>query len=136
MHHSAGDLLDRWSILKLKVELIGNEESIKELAFFDVEVKNLVDKYSQYDIMSFAQLLYIINKNIWQWEAGLKSGKEELVDKNYILNTKNNEVLIKVGMLSILIRNHNAERVQVKNIVNKLLNDGFADTKLNHISEG
>lgn len=133
MERDSGDLVDRWSIAKLKAERIGSDESKDEAQSFGIEVTSLVTATPELE--AFCELLYSINDYIWQLEAGLKGGKEELVDKNYILSKKNDEANAKIGATTILIRNFNDLRVQVKNIINKKMGEGFQDKKSNHLSE-
>ena len=134
MKRDLGDLLDRWSIAKLKSERIGTEENKREYDAFNKELDLAKKDYPQYDIMQWAKLLLAINDNIWQLEAGLKSGKEELVNPHYVLDHRNTYALTNIGVTTLLIRNHNSERVQFKNIVNKIVGEGFQDTKSNHLS--
>jgi hypothetical protein len=134
MERDVGDILDRWSIAKLKKNRIGNEENIKEFAAFSSALEELRTKYQQYDWEQFCDIIWTINNYIWQLEAGLKGGKDDLPDPHYILDPKNEKVLTKIGLLSICIRNFNSLRVKFKNIVNKLTNTGFQDEKRYHLS--
>ncbi len=59
---------------------------------------------------------------IWDLEADLRQGKLD-------------GALSEVGRRAIKIREHNKLRVEVKNIINLLANEGYQDVKQNHISE-
>ena len=69
--------------------------------------------------------MYSINDFIWQLEAGLKGGKEELKNPHYILSSQNKDTLARIGTSTILIRNFNHLRVGFKNIINILTKSGF-----------
>ena len=135
MERDIGDILDRWSIAKLKTERIGNDENIKESKAFDEEMKHVGDRFEEYDWQQISKLMYDINDFIWQLEAGLKSGKESLQNPYYILDKSNKDALANIGATTILIRNFNHLRVGFKNIINKLVGTGFQDVKSNHLSE-
>lgn len=134
MELSLGDFLDRWSISKLKAERVKTQDSIGEFSLFQEEFKKVQRKYGEKGVIQWAEMFLVINNNIWQLEAGLKSGKEELPNKNYLYAPENREILINLGILSILIRNFNIERTEFKNIVNNFVNEGFQDIKLDHLS--
>ena len=135
MDRDIGDILDRWSIAKLKKERIGSSENEKELAAFNQALDEVRIKYPDHDWGQLSDMIYSINDFIWQLEAGLKSGKEALVNPYYILDKDNNEPLAKIGATTIIIRNFNHLRVNFKNIVNTLTSTGFQDKKDHHLSE-
>ncbi len=135
MERDIGDILDRWSIARLKSERIGNEENMKEYDAFCEEMKHVHNRYEDYDWQQISKLMYDINDFIWQLEAGLKSGKESLANPHYILDKSNKEALANIGATTILIRNFNHLRVGFKNIVNRLVGTGFQDIKMDHLSE-
>lgn len=130
-----GDVLDRWSIAKLKSERIGTEDNKKEFESFILALNDIRKKYPYFDWPQICDLMLFINDSIWQLESGLKSGKEELKEPYYILSDKNEKPLSKIGATTILIRNFNHIRVQFKNLINKLTNEGFQDIKKSHLSE-
>jgi hypothetical protein len=116
-----GDIIDRASIAFLKNKRIGMDESKREWEAFSIEIETLKDKYQMLPIEMFFNLLLNINQMIWDLEADLRQGKLD-------------GALSEVGRRAIEIREHNALRVQVKNIINKITNSGFQDIKLDHIS--
>ena len=134
MKRDAGDILDRWSIAKLKADRIGTEDNKKEFEAFEVAVKDLQDGYNWIQWEQLSKMMYDINDFIWQLESGLKSGKETLKNSVYLLDEVNNPVLAKIGLTTILIRNFNHLRVSLKNIINKMMGEGFQDTKKEHLS--
>ena len=135
MKRDIGDIVDRWSIAKLKSERIKSEESKKEFAAFDIELKECFDRLSNINIKQFSEMMLKINDFIWQLEAGLKSGKEKLVNPCYIFDPENDATLAKIGTATILIRNFNSLRVDLKNMINSLAGEGFQDKKQNHLSQ-
>ncbi len=135
MQRDAGDILDRWSIAKLKSERIGTPENKREYEEFNKAIKELKEKHSNIPIDLFAKELININSTIWFLESAMKSGKEILSNPNNLDDTKNTDVLANIGKNAILIRNINNFRVGIKNILNTLLREGFIDVKKNHMSE-
>jgi len=131
MERDLGDILDRQSIAKLKAARIGLDENIREYEAFS----NRISKQYDFDIEMFFKLILKLNGFIWDLESALKSGKDNLKEPHYLFSNNNNPQLIQIGIISILIRNINSVRVDVKNIVNNLAKEGFTDVKKNHISE-
>ena len=129
------DIIDRWAIAYLKKERIAREEDIKEFEMFDEEVKNIKKKFPNIPWDLICKMMLHIHDFIWQFEAGTKSAKEELVDKSYILSEKNKEVLWKAGLINFEIKNYNSLRYDLKNIIAKLTNSGFIEIKKDHCSE-
>jgi len=122
MERDPADILDRYSIARLKFERIGVAENKIEYDAFFPELHKLEEKYPFLPINQFAELLYKINAMIWDLEADLRQGKLD-------------GALSEVGRRAISIREHNALRVQVKNILNTCVHEGFLDVKKYHISE-
>lgn len=135
MLRDVADIIDRYTIAKLKNERIGTEENKKEFGAFKHQIFLLVTKHPEYDWDQIVKFLYDVNDFIWVLESGLKSGKEQLPVSDYLLDEKNNEGLAKVGLTSMLIRNFNHLRVGFKNLINTMLKEGFIDIKSNHLSE-
>lgn len=111
-----GEIADRYSICKLKskrTNLDCNEE-------LDLLRKELC-LYKDIDI--YIDQLYEINGSIWSLESDIRLGKEGQLG------------LKEVGRRAIKIRNYNGMRVQVKNSINSLFQEGFLETKSNHASQ-
>lgn len=132
----SGDILDRLSIADLKNERIGTEDNKKEYHAFLEEFNNIKKIYPEYNWDQFYRMLKKINSYIWSLEADLKGDKEHLKNPLYLDDEINKEVMVKMGKNSILIRNFNSLRVEFKNIINKLVGEGFQDIKSHHLSEG
>ena len=121
MQRDCGDIIDRSTIAKLKAERIKEDESIKEWECFSGEISILQKKYPHIPMQMFFDLLLKVNSMIWDLESDLRLGKLD-------------GALSEVGRRAIEIREHNSLRVQVKNILNKLVGEGFQDIKKDHVS--
>ncbi len=122
MERDAGDILDKYSIARLKVERIGSDENKGELAIFEQGFLEVKQKYPQYDWEQIGGLLYKINGLMWETEATLRKGQ---IDND----------ITKVAEVSIRTRRLNNIRIALKNFVNKLTGIGFQDAKKDHVSE-
>ena len=122
MEISLSDLLDRISILQLKIERIG-EPHLKEefLSCLDA-VEKYEDKGVKIKIAWFLEL-YNINREIWDLESDIRKGKEKELG------------LEEVGRRALLIRGINKKRISVKNKIIEETGLGFKDVKMNHASE-
>lgn len=122
MEMPLAEVLDRLSILKLKVERINEPHLKKELESFNYAIEEFKNRGT---IIKDEWLneLYKINSKIWSLEADIRKGKE-------------NEIgLEEVGRRAILIRNLNRERVALKNKIIEETGIEFKDVKVNHASE-
>jgi len=135
MVRDPGDIIDRWSISKLKAERIGSAENKREHEAFSNALGELISKNKNIEWDKITKLMYSINDFIWQFESGLKSGKEKLENPHYILDELNERALANIGAATIIIRNFNHLRVEFKNLINGMLKTGFQDKKENHLSE-
>ena len=135
MQRDSADILDRWSIAKLKAERIGTEENKREYLAFEEERQKLIKQHPDILIEDFSRLLLDINKFIWSFEAGLKSEKETLPNSTYIYDKDNEPILAKIGIIAIEIKYYNCIRIAIKNLLNKMVGEGFQDIKKHHLSE-
>jgi len=135
MQRDIGDLIDRWSISKLKAERIGAKESIEEHSAFAKELEMAKIEYSKksLDLQPFCDIMLDVNSFIWQLEAGLKGGRDGLQNPTYLWDDENNEPLKQIGIMTILIRNFNHIRVKTKNAVNAVTGTGYKDIKKDHL---
>jgi hypothetical protein len=111
-----GDIIDRYSICKLKSERLELDNS-KELS----ELKYEMEKYE--GIEFFADKLYEINGNIWDLESDIRKGNEDILG------------LEEVGRRAIKIRGFNNIRVNWKNEINSKYGEGYIEVKMNHGSQ-
>ncbi len=116
------EILDRLSILKLKIERIGEPHLQKELE----EYERALDDFKAREIFineNWLVDLYNLNSQIWDLESDIRKGKEGELG------------LEEVGRRAIEIRNINNKRVAVKNKIVEKTGLGFKDVKMNHASE-
>lgn len=116
------ELLDRLSILTLKIQRIGEPHLQLEYdevvtAIEEFELENILVKEEW-----FVSLLHI-NQTIWDLEAAIRQGKEDDLG------------LEEVGRRALLIRDTNKCRVSIKNTITQETGSGFIDVKQNHISQ-
>ena len=135
MDRDIADIIDRYTISKLKAERIGTEENKKEYQSFLKGIINIKETHSTLPMDLFIEEMFRINSTIWSLEAGLKSSKEHIPNPTYLDDEANLNTLASIGKNSILIRDINSLRVGLKNIINKLTQTGFIDTKKGHLSE-
>ena len=116
------EILDRMSIVKLKIERIGEPQLKDEYAQYE----KALEDYAKVGIKmkkEWLDNLYKINAQIWDLESDIRKGKE-------------NELGLKeVGRRAILIRELNKKRIAVKNEIVEKTGIGFKDIKMNHASE-
>ncbi len=122
MEMPLAEVLDRLSILKLKIERINEEHLKKELDAFSIAINEFKNKGIKIND-SWLNDLYNINAKIWTLEADIRKGKEGELG------------LEEVGRRAILIRNLNRERVAIKNRIIEETGIGFKDVKINHASQ-
>jgi hypothetical protein len=135
MQRDVADIIDRWSIAKLKNERIGTEENKREFEAFILALKEVRGKHPDLEWKNICNLMVSINSTIWFLEASLKGNKDILPNSHNLDDEMNDKILTIIGKNTILIRNVNNLRVQFKNLINKMTNDGFQDVKREHLSE-
>jgi len=116
------EVLDRMSILKLKIERIGEPHLLKEKE----EYEKAIAEFKEKGILikeEWIDELYNFNGQIWDLESDIRKGKEGELG------------LEEVGRRAILIRGINNKRVAVKNKIVEESGHGFKDVKMNHASE-
>lgn len=110
---SIGDIVDRYSICKLKSERLQLDNS-KELQELEKEI------HIYESIPDFVDRMYEINGKIWDLEADIRKKNEEILG------------LEEVGRRAIKIRELNTIRVSCKNEINSKYNEGYIEYKMNH----
>ena len=116
------EVLDRLSILKLKIERINEWHLKKEQDAFNLAIQEFKNKGIKIK-EEWLEELYKVNSKIWDLEADIRKGRENLLG------------LEEVGRRAIEIRNLNRERVAMKNKIIEETGIGFKDVKVNHASE-
>ena len=125
MEMSICEVIDRWSICKLKFERIGGEAE-PQLKLEIEELEKAIQEYKDKGIKVKEEWfveLYKINGIIWDLESDIRKGKEGLLG------------LEEVGRRAILIRDNNKKRISFKNKIIEETKIGFKDIKMNHGSE-
>jgi len=118
MEYPIAELVDRLTILRLKIERIG-EEFRNEYRLFSKEYRQIKTP----ELHRYYNELYLANGNIWDLEKELKSGKDvSLPDAE-------------IGARALLIRDWNFLRIGIKNKINELTKTGFKEIKKEHCSE-
>lgn len=108
--------MDRYSILHLKVNRLPHDpKTLAEYARFELATCN----HGRPALMAE---LFRINGAIWDLEADIRQGKEGKLG------------LAEVGRRALTIRDLNAERIRVKNVIATSLGD-FEEVKGQHASE-
>lgn len=116
------EILDRLSIVKLKVERIGEPQLQDEFLALSKALEDY--KKEGFNIKeNWLEDLYDINRQIWDLESDIRRGKEKELG------------LEEVGRRAILIRDTNKQRVAIKNKIAEETGSGFKDVKMNHASE-
>jgi hypothetical protein len=121
MQYPVSEILDRLSIVSLKVERIGEPHLLKEKE----DLLSALSEYGRTVKIEQAWLseLYEINGQIWDLESDIRAGKEKLLE------------LDEVGRRAIAIRDLNKVRVGIKNKITEATKTGYIDVKVNHGSE-
>ena len=119
MHLS--EIIDRMTIVKLKIERIGESHLEEEYKEYEIAINEFEKKGIKIKDEWFSRL-YETNRKIWDLESDIRKGKE-------------NELgLEEVGRRAIEIRNINQQRVSIKNQITEETGSGFKDIKMNHAS--
>lgn len=116
------EVLDRMSILKLKIERIGEPHLVLEMSEYEKALEDFEKRGIKID-PNWVNELYEINGKIWDLESDIRKGKEFELG------------LEEVGRRAIAIRELNKRRISVKNQIVEKTGLGFKDVKMNHASE-
>ena len=116
---SAGELIDKITILEIKKEKISNKEKLvevdKELISLNETLKKSINDESK--IMSFKKDLKIINLKLWDIEDRKRlAEKKKQFDENFIQLARN-------------VYKFNDERAQIKLTINNLLGSNIKEVK-------
>ena len=115
------EILDRLSIIQLKIERIGEPHLKKEAEEYEKAIREFEQKGVRVN-KEWLINLKIINGKIWDLESDIRKGKEHLLG------------LEEVGRRAIAIRELNKQRVGLKNKIVEETGLGFKDVKMNHAS--
>ena len=116
---SAGELIDKITILEIKKEKISNKEKLvevnKELISLNETLKKSINDESK--ILSFKNDLKNINLKLWDIEDGKRSAE------------KNNKLDEKFIQLSRNVYKFNDERAKIKLAINNALGSNIKEVK-------
>lgn len=121
MQMSYGDIVDRYTILRLKIQR--SEDPQPFLREFSAIFRAVHCKEWTTMLKIYAKNLYDTNEAIWNLEAAIRQGKEKQLG------------LKEVGRRALKIREWNAKRIEAKNAINEITKSGFREKKINHASE-
>jgi NDP-sugar pyrophosphorylase family protein len=121
MEMPLAEVIDRYTIAKLKSERIGEPHTFEEVKALQEAIKNYKDKGFEVKNEWLSEL-YRINGEGWDIESDIRQGKEDLLG------------LEEVGRRAIKMRENNKRRVTIKNQIADLTGSGFKDVKMNHVS--
>lgn len=115
------EIIDRFTICKLKLERIGEKHLENEYNVYLEEINKF--KKKGLIMEGWIKELYDLNGKIWDLENDIRKGKEGELG------------LEEVGRRAIKIRELNKLRVSVKNRIVEGTGLGFKDIKMNHASQ-
>jgi hypothetical protein len=116
---SLGDIMDKLTILALKI-FYGEETAYREHEYLK---EGLIALGYDGDLIASVIRLAHANHMIWFLENEIRNDKEAKF------------TLQEIGERALKIRNHNRKRVEYKNVITKMDNIGFQETKTNHLSQ-
>ncbi|MCK9428891.1 MAG: hypothetical protein M0R17_02625 [Candidatus Omnitrophica bacterium] len=119
MQYPLPEILDRLSIVILKIERLKDNRIIKE---YNDLVNALKEFKCPYEDKWFRELKDI-NGQIWDLEADIRNFLEDKLG------------LEEVGKRALAIRDKNKIRISIKNRIQQETNEGYLEVKGNHRSE-
>ena len=115
MNIPLGDIVDRLSIVKLKMER-SDDKPQKEYEAFNGAFEENKAKHPQFNWDLFFDVAYKANGIVWDLESAIRTAQ---LDND----------LTETGKRAILIRKVNGIRVGVRNIINSLTGEGYIEIK-------
>ena len=116
---SAGELIDKITILEIKKEKINNEDKLKEI---QKELKSLNETFDQViqekdKIQDLSKKLKEVNLKLWDIEEGKRRAeRDKIFDENFI-------------KLSRKVYKSNDERAKIKLKINEILGSNIKEVK-------
>ena len=129
MRYPLDELLDKRSIIQLKIERIDDFEErkklIREFSDYTLGIADYISEKicTREQVEEWHQKLYEANGKIWDLEANIRKGQI------------GNVTLEEVGATAIEIREANGIRVGIKSEIVEAVGIGYTDIKINHASE-
>jgi|TARA_B100000315_G_scaffold257184_1_gene305164 hypothetical protein len=129
-----GELIDKMSILRIKVEKIGESQSKLEYEKYRKEIE-LFEDVNKKLIKRWCDQLYIINLQIWNIEYDLRQKISECDNqKRDIIKLFPKNKLKEIGKKHLLVQRLMKERDNIKNEITEITGDGYKIYKLDHPS--
>ena len=132
MRFPLDELLDKRSIIQLKIESIEDNSDRERLKKEFLEYTHAAEDYVQDGKCSTEQVeqwhreLYEANGKTWDLEARIRKGQ--------LGNLDDINVLAKIGRTAVKIRESNGVRVGIKSKIVEATGIGYRDIKINHAS--
>ena len=129
MRYPLDELLDKRSIIQLKIERIEDNKDRERLRKESGDYSQAIEEFvgdricTQENILEWEKELYETNGKIWDLEANIRKG--QIGDLS----------LEEIGRTAIRIREINGVRVGIKSKIVKTIGQGYTDIKINHASE-
>ncbi len=121
MEQPLAEVIDRLTIVKLKVERIKTEDKTKEYQHYLKGLENFKKKGIEIK-QEWIDKLYEANAKIWDLEHDIRKGKDGELG------------LDEIGRRALQIRDINKVRISIKNEIVEATGSGFKDIKMNHAS--
>ena len=118
MEYSIPEIIDRISILSLKIKKRSNPGLLSELEEYDKELKRLENKSGLKMKKNWLKRLNSVNLKMWDLFTVMEKAKEK---SDYV----------EIGKIYIQLLILNRERTAIKNEIVDKTNDGFKDIKIN-----
>ena len=128
MIYPIDELLDKRSIIQLKIERIEDVSDKKRLKKEFEEYTQAIEQYikegtcNSIQALKWHERLYKANGDIWDLESNIRKGQ------------LGNMTLEAVGKTAILIREKNGIRISIKSEIVKVTGVGHQDIRINHAS--
>lgn len=147
MEMKVSDVLDRWTIVRMKARF--DKDAKKELESYDAEVQALIKKdnanaapgfatkMSSHTFLGYMMELMEANAKIWENEAAIRNEYKD-DPANHIVRAgspPDGKVFDyeKIGQRALIIRDLNRQRVAAKSKIDKLFGQ-ISDNKVDHAS--
>ena len=133
MRYPLDELLDKRSIVQLKIFRIGDLKEVerlkKEFEDYTEAITDYVNerRCSMQQIKTWHRELYEANAKTWDLEAKIRKGQ--------LGNLEDIIVLAEIGRTAVKIRESNGVRVGIKSKIVEAIGIGYKDIKINHASE-
>ena len=114
------DMIDRFTILKLKNDRIKDQSIYYEYLQFKTEIDFLLNSKNK-ELPALVHQLLHINASIWDLESDLRNGKENTIP------------LDEIGKTAIKIRDLNKKRISIRNTIADIFQENH-ELKADHIS--